>query len=254
MSQTSNEKNWFEKVVDSAGDIASKVGEGVGNIAGKVGDGVGEIVDKIGDEIKEIKEKRERESREKKERAEREQREKDRKEKEIREKFDRMFSPNNFIDKGAYIELICPIVIGENINIHRIEKVVNLDRLTWNESLQYARNLNLGGLSNWRVPTLAELIIIYNIKDIWGIEDHSDDFWSYTTGRIGSTRYQEGFVDLLISAKFEKIDFKSIKNTYRSIFDYIDIDYSTYACILGFHNGKVGAVNKSESRYVRCVQ
>ena len=233
MSQTSNEKNWFEKVVDSAGDIASKVGEGVGNIAGKVGDGVGEIVDKIGDEIKEIKEKRE---------------EKEREKVKIQKDLEAIFSPSNFIDRGSYIELVCP-----HLSINRIEKTVNLERLTWNESLKYARNLKLGGFSNWRLPKIEELVFIYNIKEICRIEDLSDDFWSYTTGRIGYNDAHK-FNDEFVGAKFNKINLKSMENIYCYISSCNHVDYSTYACILGFHNGKVSSLNKSESRYVRCVQ
>lgn len=252
MSQTSNEKNWFEKMVDSAGDIASKVGESVGDMAGKVGDGVGEIVDKIGDEIKEIKEKWERESQEKKERAEREHREKDRKEKEIREKFDRMFSPNNFIDKGAYIELICPIVIGENINIHRIEKVVNLSRLTWNGALKHARNLKLGGLANWRIPSVQELIVIYKIKNICGIENLPDSFWSYTTGSGDiDKRYKLSELIDFCCNNNNFYDFNNFDEKWGTIFA---CEPSTSAFVMGFHNGRPEGLNKSESRYVRCVQ
>lgn len=83
------------------------------------------------------------------------------------------YSPENFIDKGDYIEL--KVSIG---NIRMIEKVCSPNKMNWNDAMQYAKNLRKGGFRDWHVPTKEELLEIYKIKDICWINENDGLFWS----------------------------------------------------------------------------
>lgn len=105
------------------------------------------------------------------------------------------YSPENFIDKGDYIELKVPIG-----NIRMIEKVCSPKEMNWNDAMQYAKKLRKGGFSDWRVPTKDELLEIYRIKDICGIKTDGEWVWSSSvrSGSPGSRWYvsfNDGYVD-----------------------------------------------------------
>ena len=121
-----------------------------------------------------------------------------------------MFNPNNYIDKGDYIELVHPVG-----NIRMIEKFCSVELMTWNDAMQYAKNLRKGGFSDWRLPTKEELLEIYKIKVICGINrSNSGVFWSSST-----------------------------------------IAYNTnIAWYMNFNLGLVDNFNKSNNLYVRCVR
>ena len=92
-----------------------------------------------------------------------------------------MMDPDNYIDKGDYIELVHPVG-----NIRMIQKdcirekgwLFSYSRFDWEEAMKLAKELGIGGFSDWRVPTKEELEIIYKIKDICGIKKNDDWFWS----------------------------------------------------------------------------
>ena len=85
----------------------------------------------------------------------------------------KLFSPENFRDRGDYIELVKPIE-----NIRMIEKNCFGFLLAWKDALLYAKTVMKGGYRDWRVPTMEEMIVIYKIKDICGINKLDDWFWS----------------------------------------------------------------------------
>ena len=85
----------------------------------------------------------------------------------------------NFIDRGDYIELRNPIG-----NIRMIEKVCSPDTNNWNEASLYAQNLRKGGFTDWRLPTKDELLEIYKIKDICGINKNEYWFWSSSPAEL----------------------------------------------------------------------
>lgn len=85
----------------------------------------------------------------------------------------RLFSPENFRDRGDYIELVKPIE-----NIRMIEKNCFGFLLAWKDAMLYAKTVMKGGYRDWRVPTMEELIVIYKIKDVCGINKLDDWFWS----------------------------------------------------------------------------
>ena len=84
----------------------------------------------------------------------------------------------NFIDKGWYVELVHPIG-----RINMIEKCWT-QSLSFDSAQDYAKNLALGEFTDWRIPSIDELEIIYKIKDFLGINACDGVFWSDTECRV----------------------------------------------------------------------
>ena len=82
---------------------------------------------------------------------------------------------SNFIDRGDYIELVKPIG-----TIRMIQKGSTEIPMNWHDAMEYARNLKLGGFTDWRLPTIEELKELYKIQTICGIEK-SDDSWFWSS-------------------------------------------------------------------------
>lgn len=62
-------------------------------------------------------------------------------------------------------------------NLKMIQKESS-DYMTWNNSMQYAKDLDLGGFTDWRLPTMEELRGIYRAKQALGIADDEEWYWS----------------------------------------------------------------------------
>lgn len=82
--------------------------------------------------------------------------------------------PENYIDRGDYIELVKPAG-----RIKMIEKIGSRNPLQKKKAYEYARNLNLGGLTGWKLPGIRELLAIYVIKDICGIKKYKSSFYDF---------------------------------------------------------------------------
>ena len=82
---------------------------------------------------------------------------------------------SNFTDRGDYIELVKPIG-----TIRMIQKGSATVPMNWNDAMDYAKNLKLGGFTDWHLPTIEELKEIYTIQKICGIEK-SDDSWFWSS-------------------------------------------------------------------------
>ena len=89
--------------------------------------------------------------------------------------------PQNFLDKGDYIELINSIS-----GIHMIQKGVMEKQgiffkdtiFSWSEAKKLAKRLDLGGFQDWRIPTIEELRTIYQIQNICGLAKIKGIVWS----------------------------------------------------------------------------
>ena len=81
----------------------------------------------------------------------------------------------NFIDRGDYIEVIPPIG-----TIRMIQKGSAEVPMNWHDAMEYAKNLKLGGFTDWHIPTIEELKELYKIQKICGIEK-SDEFWFWSS-------------------------------------------------------------------------
>ena len=62
-------------------------------------------------------------------------------------------------------------------NLQMIQKEPS-DYMTWNDSMQYAKDLDLGGFNDWRLPTMEELRGIYRAKQALGIPADYHWYWS----------------------------------------------------------------------------
>lgn len=62
-------------------------------------------------------------------------------------------------------------------NLKMIQKESS-DYMTWNDSMQYAKDLDLGGFTDWRLPTMEELRGIYRAKQALGIPEDHHWYWS----------------------------------------------------------------------------
>lgn len=99
---------------------------------------------------------------------------------------DILYSAANFIDRGDYIELKIPLGRIKMIQ-KRAKRYVKISK-----AAEYAANLNLGGFSNWVVPTQTELLEIRKIKELSGMMGFLDysgglggDDWHCSSSRIG---------------------------------------------------------------------
>lgn len=81
----------------------------------------------------------------------------------------------NFIDRGDYIEVVPPLG-----TIRMIQKGSAETPMNWHDAMEYAKNLKLGGFTDWHIPTIEELGEIYKIQKICGIEK-SDEFWFWSS-------------------------------------------------------------------------
>lgn len=81
----------------------------------------------------------------------------------------------NFIDRGDYIEVVPPLG-----TIRMIQKGSAETPMNWHDAMEYAKNLKLGGFTDWHIPTIEELKAIYKIQKICGI-DKSDEFWFWSS-------------------------------------------------------------------------
>ena len=81
----------------------------------------------------------------------------------------------NFIDRGDYIEVIPPLG-----TIRMIQKGSAEVPMNWHDAMEYAKNLKLGGFTDWHIPTIEELYELYKIQKICGIEK-SDEFWFWSS-------------------------------------------------------------------------
>ena len=99
-----------------------------------------------------------------------------------------IYSPSNFKDRGDYIELVKPIG-----NINMIEKNCFGFLLSWKDAMLYAKTVIKGGFNDWRVPTLDEMISLYKIKDVCGINKLDDWFWTSSENEDGFTASRVSF-------------------------------------------------------------
>ena len=82
------------------------------------------------------------------------------------------------IERSDYFEIKNPY--GNNF---MIEKSPSKEAMfTWDAAGEYAQKLNNGGFSGWRLPTLEELKIIYQVKSICRI-NYDVWLWSSETSK-----------------------------------------------------------------------
>lgn len=80
----------------------------------------------------------------------------------------------------CYLELVYPV--------GKIRMIYMEGRQPWKDAMQSAKNLRIGGFSDWRVATIKNLKIIYKNKEVWGLGSNLHGlFWS-SSSSIGINR------------------------------------------------------------------
>ena len=115
-------------------------------------------------------------------------------------------------------------------------------KMNWDDGMEYARNLRLGGYDDWRLPIIKELRDVVTLCGAVTVA-HDDDNWSKKTDRnIVNRDYQ---------ANYKAMGFES--SNYWS-FTTIG-GYTSYAWGVNFfHGSQNNGYNKSGSHYIRCVR
>lgn len=102
----------------------------------------------------------------------------------IKERMKKMGMPENTDDEEE-LQIPGVIIVTDEIkkeypelkNLRMIQKESS-DYMTWDDSMQYAKDLDLGGFTDWRLPTMEELRGIYRAKQALGIADDEEWYWS----------------------------------------------------------------------------
>lgn len=92
-------------------------------------------------------------------------------------------------------------------NLQMIQKEPS-DYMTWNDSMQYAKDLDLGGFNDWRLPTMEELRGIYRVKQALGIP--SDYHWYWSGSEAGAS-----------SAWYVNFSSGDVSNSYKYYTNYV---------------------------------
>ena len=112
--------------------------------------------------------------------------------------------------------------------------------MSWDEGMEYAKNLRLGGYDDWRLPTKEELGEVVTLcGGEFTILD--DDYEEKIARNSENVPYQEAY---------KAIGFYS--NYYWSSTALVGNE--DYAWVVDFYNGRDYWNRKSNSYYVRCVR
>ncbi len=113
--------------------------------------------------------------------------------------------------------------------------------MTWNEGMEYAKSLRLGGYDDWRLPTLKELGEVVTLCG-GELTTFGDDDWDKKIGRNReNTLYQEAY--------------KGKGFAYGYYWSSTTHAYNSYtAWYVHFYGGYQASRDKYHSYYVRCVR
>jgi len=113
-------------------------------------------------------------------------------------------------------------------------------KMTWNEAMEYATNLKLGGYNDWRLPTVDELFGVVTLCG--GIATtYSDNLYEASNKNEANKNYQ---------ANYKVEGFLSNRYWSSSTFN----EYSIDTWVVNFHNGGQGNLYEWDKYYVRCVR
>ena len=113
------------------------------------------------------------------------------------------------------------------------------EKMSWNDAMEYAKNLRLGGYDDWRLPTTDELLEV--VTRCGGVDTtYGDDYWSEIAGKNRANK--------IYQANYRTKGFGFI------IYWSSDSIYSDTAGLVDFYNGYQSHLYKHTNLYVRCVR
>ena len=115
------------------------------------------------------------------------------------------------------------------------------EEMQWEEAMEYAENLSLGGYDDWRLPTIEEFREL--VRSFGGINTSmaDDDCNNKSDKNISNNHYQKFY---------EEKGFVSIDSWSSTTYIY-DTYYTWY---VNFSCGYTSYDYKGNSKYVRCVR
>ena len=113
--------------------------------------------------------------------------------------------------------------------------------MKWDEAMEYAKNLRLGGYDDWRLPSKEELAEVVTLCGGIAVKVYANDWRDIIDRNRANKDYQ---------ANYEAKGFSS--SYYWSSTTYAG--NTGYAWYVLFYNGDQNFKGKSLNRYVRCVR
>jgi len=114
-------------------------------------------------------------------------------------------------------------------------------RMSWDDGMEYAKNLRLGGYDDWRLPTKEELGEVVTLCGGELVTFVANDWKEKEDKNLENVLYQEAY---------KAIGFDS--NAYWSSTTVVGDEYRAW--YIYFRNGFDNWGSKSNSYYVRCVR
>ena len=117
------------------------------------------------------------------------------------------------------------------------------EEMNWDDAMEYAKNLRLGGYDDWRLPTVDELKEVISFCGGIIVNDNNKDWTELVDKNISNNHYQECYI------------FKGFNSlSYWSSTTYASYTYRR-AWIVSFYSGSTSYNGKLRRyNYVRCVR
>jgi len=113
--------------------------------------------------------------------------------------------------------------------------------MNWDDAMEYAKNLRLGGYDDWRLPTIDELSEVVTLCGGIRVTLHDDNWRDIWNKNEANENYQ---------ANYKAKGFAS-GNCWSST---TDVGNTSRAWFVRFSYGIQGSNAKSDDGYVRCVR
>jgi len=113
--------------------------------------------------------------------------------------------------------------------------------MNWDDAMEYAKNLRLGGYDDWRLPNREELEDVVRLCGGEPVEYDDDNYDEITDNNLARKAYQSSYKEKSFTS-----------NYYWSSTTHAD--YASRAWIVFFDFGETYGNVKTRTNYVRCVR
>lgn len=122
------------------------------------------------------------------------------------------------------------------------EKKISEEEMSWEDAMNYAKNLKVGGYSDWRLPTIEEFRDIISLCGGINVKSEDENWDKIADKNYNNSSYEnlwkeKGFLDY---------------SWYWSSTPYKNDSFEAW--IVYFNNGNTLSYDKSNMDYVRCVR